>query len=217
MGVLRNNRRDLLIALLLVIVTVAVFWQAASFDYINYDDGLYVQSNPSVLAGLSRSGIHWAMTTGFQSLWQPLVWISYMTDAQAGKWMVWLSDGDVGQGPALYHTVNVLWHVIDVVLLFVILNVLTRKPWRSAFVAALFAIHPLHVESVVWIAERKDVTELFLLAAYDVGICSPSRTSGSAIIRSPAAGIHWRPYVEGNAGNPSSGAHSFGFLAAWSP
>ena len=68
------------------------------------------------------------MTTGYQSLWQPPVWISYMADAEAGKWMVWLFDTDVGQGdPALYHTANILWHVIDVVLLFLVLNVLTKK------------------------------------------------------------------------------------------
>ncbi len=157
-AVLRNNRRDLLIALLLVIVTVAVFWKATRFQFTTYDDPVYVKNNPYVLAGLTPSSIHWAMTTGYQSLWQPPVWISYMADAEAGKWMVWLFDTDVGQGdPALYHTANILWHVIDVVLLFLVLNVLTKRPWRSAFVAALFAIHPLHVESVAWIAERKDM------------------------------------------------------------
>lgn len=136
----------LLISIALVIITVAVFYRVVGFDFTNYDDDVYVTNNPAVKAGLNRLSLVWAFNTMYNSNWHPLTWISYLTDARI-----------FGLNAGAFHAVNLLFHLANVVLLFLVLRRLTKSLWRSAFVAALFAVHPLHVESVAWIAERKDV------------------------------------------------------------
>ena len=138
------------ICLLLVAVTLAVYWPVTRCDFVNYDDPGYFFSNPHVLAGLSSSNFVWAFTTGFCANWHPLTWLSLMLDAEL-----------FGKGPAGPHVTNLLFHLANTVLLFLLLWSLTRATWRSAFVAALFAWHPMHVESVAWISERKDVLSTF--------------------------------------------------------
>ena len=115
-------------------------------DFINYDDPQYVTSNPYVMLGLSFDGIRWAFTSIHASNWHPLTWLSLMLDCQL-----------FGPNPQAFHLVNLLLHIANAILLFIVLNRFTKAIWPSAFVAALFALHPLHVESVAWIAERKDV------------------------------------------------------------
>src|SRR5204863_358093 len=134
----------------LALMTIAVFWPVRQFDFISFDDPDYVTANPRVRQGLTSEGVKWAFTASRSSNWHPLTWMSHMLDA---SWF--------GNGPAGPHVVNLAWHTANVVLLFLVLRGMTGAHWRSAFVAALFALHPLHVESVAWISERKDVLSTF--------------------------------------------------------
>ena len=137
---------DLKISLLLLVLTLLVFAKAGGLEFLSYDDNLYVTDNQTVQGGLSWSNAAWAFTTMHAANWHPLTWLSLMLDIQL-----------FGPRPGALHLVNVLFHAVNTVLLFLILARMTGAKWRSAFVAALFAIHPLHVESVAWVAERKDV------------------------------------------------------------
>ncbi len=127
-------------------ITWTVFGQTLRHDFINYDDDLYVYENPKVVFGLTRPAILWAFTHAHAGTWHPLTSLSHMLDCQV-----------YGLNAGGHHFTNVLLHTLAVVLLFLFLQQVTGAPWRSAFVAAVFAVHPLRVESVAWIAERKDV------------------------------------------------------------
>ncbi|MES1180725.1 MAG: hypothetical protein ABUL66_02560, partial [Verrucomicrobiota bacterium] len=151
--------RPRLVALLLALATLLVYLPVTRNGFVNFDDGDYVTGNRLVKDGLTWAGIRWAFTTFHASNWHPLTWLSHMLDCQL-----------FGLSPGAHHCVNVLWHAANTVLLFVLLLRLTSSLWPSAFVAALFAWHPLHVESVAWVAERKDVLStcfaLLTLLAY---------------------------------------------------
>jgi tetratricopeptide (TPR) repeat protein len=138
------------IALLLALATLALYLPVSRMGFCVYDDGDYISANPIVQAGVKWAGVKWAFTTLHASNWFPLVWLSLMLDC-----------GVFGQNPAGPHLVNALLHVANTVLLFVLLRRLNQKIWPAAFIAALFAWHPLHVESVAWITERKDVLSTF--------------------------------------------------------
>jgi len=145
----------------LAVSGLLVFWQVRNFDFSNYDDNVYVYENPHVLNGLSIDAIYWAFTTGYASNWHPLTWLSLMLDCQL-----------FGPNPGMIHLVNVFFHIANTLLLFTVLKKMTGSLWPSAFVAAAFALHPMHVESVAWIPERKDVlSTLFLLLAMWAYIC----------------------------------------------
>ena len=146
----RASRRPALICLLLAAITIAVYGQVIRFEFINYDDADYVVENAPVQAGLTWRGIGWALGTRHAGNWHPLTWVSHMLDVEV-----------FGTGAAGPHAVNLAIHTANVVLLFLLLNRLTGSSWRSAFVAGLFALHPLHVESVAWVSERKDVLSAF--------------------------------------------------------
>src|SRR5512139_759466 len=135
---------------LLAIVTLAVYWQVGGHDFITLDDRNYVVINPHVTTGLSVDNILWAFTSVHEANWHPLTWLSHMLDVQL-----------FGMHPGAHHLVNVVIHIATTLLLFTLLTRLTNAVWRSAFVAALFALHPVHVESVAWVAERKDVLSAF--------------------------------------------------------
>jgi len=138
--------RDLLVGLCLIAGTLAVYWQVGNYDFINFDDDLYVADNSYVKAGLTAESISWAFTSSDCANWHPLVWLSYMVGCEI-----------YGPNPGWHHLTNVMFHLLNTILLFLILRRTTGKLWQCGFVAALFALHPLHVESVAWIAERKDV------------------------------------------------------------
>jgi tetratricopeptide (TPR) repeat protein len=138
--------RFALICLVLAIATLVPFWQVHNFGLVNYDDDEYVADNPHIKAGLTRDGMTWAFTTGYAANWHPLTWLSMMLDIQL-----------FGTNAGGYHMTGLLLHIITTLLLFSVLKHMTGAVWRSAVVAGLFALHPLHVESVVWISERKDV------------------------------------------------------------
>jgi protein O-mannosyl-transferase len=140
----------LLIYFALAVSTLLVFWQVRNFDFVDYDDNDYVYENPHVLNGLTADAVWWAFTTGHSANWHPLTWLSLMLDCQL-----------FGPGPGGFHLVNVLLHLANTLLLFMVLKKMTGTLWPSAFVAAVFALHPMHVESVAWIAERKDVLSTF--------------------------------------------------------
>jgi tetratricopeptide (TPR) repeat protein len=142
--------RPRLIALLLALGTLLAYMPAANHGFTLYDDGDYVTENRVVQNGVTWAGIKWAFTTWHASNWHPLTWISHMIDCQLA-----------GLNPTVPHCENILFHVANTILLFALLLRLTNLIWPSAFVAALFAWHPLHVESVAWIAERKDVLSTF--------------------------------------------------------
>ena len=136
--------------LLLVMITLGVYWSATTHGFVDYDDGDYVSGNSQVQAGLSWAGVKWAFTTGHASNWHPLTWLSHELDASVF--------GQRAGGP---HLTSVLFHCANSVLVFLVLRALTGASWRSLVVAGLFALHPLHVESVAWISERKDVLSAF--------------------------------------------------------
>jgi hypothetical protein len=140
----------ILICLALAVVTFAVFFQVRSFGFIDLDDGEYVFHNPNIQAGLTFKTINWAFTTGHEANWHPLTWLSHALD-----WQMF------GSNAGGHHLVNLFFHIANALLLFWVLKYSTGAIWQSAFVAALFALHPLHVESVAWVAERKDVLSAF--------------------------------------------------------
>lgn len=144
------KRKKLIVYLILIVLTFSVYWQVNQHDFINYDDNRYVTDNLNVQSGITSEGMKWAFTTKDTGLWNPLIWISFMVDYQL-----------FGLQAGGYHLTNLMFHILTSLLLFWIFNRLTGALWKSAFVAAFFALHPLHVESVAWIAERKDILSAF--------------------------------------------------------
>ncbi len=142
-----------LIWLALVVMTWTVFFQVLDFEFVDYDDGPYVFDNQHVLGGLTWENVRWSLSgagTELMGIWHPLTWLSLMLDAQI-----------FGSGAYGFHLTNLLFHTASVLMLFTVLRRMTGAVWNSAFVAALFAVHPLHVESVAWVSERKDVLSMF--------------------------------------------------------
>ena len=145
-------RRNLVICLLLAGITFALYWPVRNFDLVQYDDPLFLTENLEIQSGLNGHSLHWAMTGVVAANWHPVTSLSFVLGHQ-----LW------GTNPGAEHLVNAGFHALNAALLFLVLLQLTQSPWRSAVVAALFAWHPLRVESVAWIAERKDVLSVFFL------------------------------------------------------
>jgi Tfp pilus assembly protein PilF len=141
-----NVRLNFWICLFLVISILCVYWQVRNYSFVNFDDGKYVTGNYHVQAGLTLESILWSLTATQASNWHPLTWLSHMLDCQI-----------YGMNPGHHHMTSVLFHILNALLLFFIFKKMSGSVWKSAFVAAMFALHPLHVESVAWISERKDV------------------------------------------------------------
>jgi len=159
MSVQSHNYRIFGIYLLLAAITFIVYARALTCDFVNFDDDIYVTDNHYVKAGLTRQSIFWAFKSPHIAFWHPVTLLSHMLDCHL-----------FGLNPKWHHLVNLLFHIANTLLLFWVLKDLTGAIWQSAFVAGLFALHPLHVESVAWIAERKDVLSTFFwfltMAAY---------------------------------------------------
>ncbi|MCP4902361.1 MAG: tetratricopeptide repeat protein [bacterium] len=151
-----STRRQnvVLVSVFLSLAVVVVFGQAVNFDFVSLDDPDYVIENPAVNQGLSKASVRWAFTSVHASNWHPLTWISHMVDCEL-----------FGLDPGGHHAINVLFHLLATLLLFIALKRLTDCLWPSALVATLFAIHPLRAESVAWVAERKDVLSGFFAMA----------------------------------------------------
>ena len=168
------------VCIFLAAIIWVVFGQTLGHEFVNYDDDFYVYENPAVTRGLTLQGIIWAFTHVHCSNWHPLTWVSHMLDCQF-----------YGLSPGGHHLTNILLHTATAILLFLILRQMTGALWRSAFVAAVFAIHPLRVESVAWVAERKDVLSglffMLTIGAYVRYAQRRSRVEPSSL-RSAASG-----------------------------
>lgn len=136
--------------ILLISVTLGIYYQTSDHEFINYDDPSYIINNPYVNSGLTINNITWAFTSIHASNWHPVTWLSHMLDIEL-----------FGLESKGHHIVNLIFHLTNTLLLYFLLFGTTKSHWKSSFVAALFALHPLHVESVAWIAERKDVLSAF--------------------------------------------------------
>ena len=163
-----NSRVDLLMYPLLLVVVFAVYVQVRTYSFVSFDDPIYVTENPQVRAGLTWDGVAQAFATFRDSNWFPLTWLSHMLDYQL-----------FGLDSGWHHLTNVCLHALSTVLLFAVLQRMTAARWRSALVAVVFALHPLHVESVAWVAERKDVLSalfwMLTLWAYAAYTSHPGR------------------------------------------
>ncbi len=166
----RAVSRHVIVAAGLCIVTLLVYLPASRFDYLNYDDPDYVTENPHVLKGITAESVRWAFTAAHAFNWHPVTWLSHMLDVEL-----------FGSGPAWPHLANALLHTANALLVLVLLRQLTGQFWVSVFVAAFFALHPLRVESVAWVAERKDVLSTFfgLLTLLCYTLFAKGRSSGT--------------------------------------
>jgi protein O-mannosyl-transferase len=186
-GPLSRNSR-LLVCVVLVSLTLAAFWPVLHHDFNEYDDAQYVTRNGHVKEGLTASSLHWALTSFHASNWHPVTWMSHMLD--------WSLYGPAAGG---HHFTSLLLHLLNACLLFLVLERGTGAAGRSAVVAALFAVHPLHVESVAWIAERKDVlsTLFWLLAtlAYVRSARAPRTADRAAVAILLALGLAAKPML----------------------
>lgn len=184
-----SGRLALLIAVLLVILTVAAYWPVLRCGFIeSFDDNVYVTANPHISGGVTADSAKWAFTTFHTGNWHPLTWISLALDRQA-----------YGVAPKGYHLTNILLHVLNTLLVFFVLRRMTGATWKGGLVAALFAVHPLHVESVAWIAERKDVLSTFLwlttMYFYAVYAQRPRFSANLAVLGAFALGLMAKPML----------------------
>ena len=145
-----SNFLELIICLLIIIATLAVYWQIQEHEFINFDDNEYIYENEHVQQGITLEGTIWAFTAYHSNNWHPLTWLSHMLDVEL-----------FGLNPGWHHLINLFLHITNTLLLYFVLRFMTGSIWKSGFVAALFALHPLHVESVAWASERKDVLSTF--------------------------------------------------------
>src|SRR5262245_18897545 len=176
------------VCLTLVAITWFVFGQTLRHDFVNLDDHTYVYENPQITQGLTAEGVIGAFTHMHARNWHPLTTISHMLDCQL-----------YGLQAGWHHFTNVVLHTLAVLLLFLVLNQMTGAFWQSAFVASLFAIHPLHVESVAWISERKDVLSavffMLTLAAYVRYVRRPSFGRYLLVALALACGLMSKPML----------------------
>jgi len=183
-----KNKQLLIIYFFLAAITLTAFRQVGNHGFVNFDDNSYIVENPNIQDGLTTRGLGWAFTTAYSANWHPLTWISHMLDIQF-----------FGLNPHWHHLTNLLFHIANVLLLFFVLHRMTKAPWQSAFTAALFALHPLHVESVAWIAERKDVLSTFFwmltLIAYSYYAAGPRTKSYIAVVALFALGLMAKPML----------------------
>jgi protein O-mannosyl-transferase len=176
------------IYLFLAGISLVVFAQSIRYNFVNFDDDLYVYNSPGIQAGLTIKGIAAAFTSPHARNWHPLTTLSHMLDCQL-----------YGLKAGGHHATNVILHTLAVLLLFAVLRQMTGAVWKSAFVAALFAVHPLHVESVAWVSERKDVLSavffFLMLGAYSRYAHAPSITRYLAVAVLLAAGLMCKPML----------------------
>ena len=151
-------QRNYLICGVLLILTLVVYAKVICYEFVAYDDDSYVYGNPHVYTGLTADNIIWAFTKSHVANWHSLTWVSLMIDAQITRWIG--NDPTEHNHAHVFHATNLLLHVANVLLVFAVLNLMTHAPWRCACVAAIFAVHPIHIESVAWVAERKDVLSI---------------------------------------------------------
>jgi tetratricopeptide (TPR) repeat protein len=188
MNTSRQRQQAILICVCLAVLIAAVYWPVRHARFVNFDDDQYVTANPHVLGGLTVPTVVWAFTAYHSANWHPLTWLSHALDCQ------WF-----GMNAGGHHAVNALLHVANTVLLFLVLRRMTGATWRSAWVAAVFGVHPLHVESVAWVSERKDVLSglfwMLALGAYVRYVERPTRGRYAVVAGCYAMGLMAKPMV----------------------
>lgn len=173
---------------LLIVIALIVFWPVQHHGFLTLDDDAYVYDNPHVTTGLTAANISWALTATHAYNWHPVTWVSHMLDVQI-----------YGLDPGGHHRTNLLLHIANVLLMFLLLKKITGRAWRSGFVSALFAIHPLHVESVAWVAERKELlcafSMLLTILAYAHYARKPAVRTYMPVILFYALGLMSKPML----------------------
>jgi tetratricopeptide (TPR) repeat protein len=163
------------ICICLSLLTLALLWGLTGNDFINYDDNMYITGNQHVLSGFTKENVAWAFIADYAANWHPLTWLSHMADVEL-----------FGVNPQWHHLVNLLFHCANVCLVFIAFNRLTGMFPQSALAALIFAVHPLHVESVAWVAERKDLLSTFFgllsLLAYTQYVRSGRKTNYATLL-----------------------------------
>jgi len=188
----RRTMLEALITLFLIVAILAVFWPVKNFRFLNLDDEGYVTDNPQVLNGLSFKGVTWAFTTMHSSNWHPLTWLSHMLDIEL-----------YGLNPGGHHLTNLLFHIANILLLFFILKQMTGAPWRSGFVAALFALHPPPCGIGCVGGRAQGCVEYLFLDADHRGLC-PLRSPNEPKKISPGLSLlHLRSDVQAHACHPA--------------
>src|SRR5262245_49493536 len=172
----------------LIALNIVIYADALHYAFVNFDDDDYVYANPTVTSGLTLTGIWWALTTDHQGNWHPVTWLSHMIDVQL-----------FGLNAGRHHATNVILHIFNSLMLFWLFYRMTNELGRSAFVAAIMAAHPLHVESVAWVAERKDVLSTFFLMltiwAYLAYVRQPSSKRYLGVVLFFALGLMSKPML----------------------
>jgi tetratricopeptide (TPR) repeat protein len=174
---LTKNRLFVALCFALALVTAALYWPITRNGFVNLDDEQYVTANPHVTSGLTWTNVGWAFRSSEAANWHPLTWMSHMIDCDL-----------YGLNPGGHHLTNLLFHVANTLLLFFLLNQMTGAMWRSAFVAAFFAWHPLHVESVAWASERKDTLSTFFFL---LTLMAYVRFAESSKVQSPKSKVFY--------------------------
>jgi Tfp pilus assembly protein PilF len=182
------RHRIVLFSLFLALVTLSVYWQVAEHEFVSFDDGIYISENQYVRDGLTKDSIKWAFGFTDIAYWHPITWLSHMLDIEL-----------YGLNPGMHHITNLIFHILNGLLLFLILNRVTGDFWRSGFVAALFALHPINVESVAWLAERKNVLSTFFwmltLMTYVVYSERPNFSRYLLTLTAFAFGLMCKPFL----------------------
>jgi Tfp pilus assembly protein PilF len=185
-----NSKKGLLlfICLTLIVASLIAYEPMRHNDFVDYDDEVYVTRNTQVLKGLTKEGCAWAFTEAVTAHWHPLTWLSHMLDIEL-----------FGANPFWHHLIGLLFHITNTLLLFWIFNKMSKAPWQSFFVAAFFALHPLHVESVAWVSERKDVLSGFFwmltIAAYIKYAANPNIQRYVLVVLSFMLGLMAKPML----------------------
>jgi protein O-mannosyl-transferase len=183
-----HSKTGIIVSIALIVVTLAVYSQVQQFDFVNLDDNYYIKGNSYIQSGITLDSVRWAFSTTYAEFWHPLTWLSLMFDYQL-----------YGLNAGGYHMTNLILHILSALLLFWLFDRMTGEAWKSAFVAALFALHPLHVESVAWISERKDVLSAFFwmltLCLYVDYTKKPSVIRYLTVLFSFAAALMSKPMV----------------------
>ena len=183
-----KKRADLLVYLLLTVAVLAVFLPTLGHDFVNYDDDAYVTENPHVVTGLTLGSIEWAFAAMYECNWHPVTWLSHMLDCTLFHLR-----------PMGHHLTNLLIHLASTLLLFAVLRRMTKSLWPSAFVAMLFGVHPLHVESVAWVSQRKDLLCAFFwiltMWAYARYAERPSPVRYLLVVSTFALGLMSKPMI----------------------
>ena len=185
---INTKKLDIYLPFAVALITLAVFSPILRHDFVHFDDPEIVYSNPNIRSGVTLDAVRWAFTESYESNWIPLSWMSHMLDVQL-----------FGMNPAGHHFVNVLFHAASSVFLFLFFKRATNARLRSAAVAFLFALHPLHVESVAWAAERKDVLSAFFwmltMYAYVLYVEKPGRAGYLTVLGVFFLGLLSKPMV----------------------